>query len=189
MLAGADRRDDGDRVPPYVAAPLAVIAVVMDPRAWALAAAGAALIVWREHGQKRLIAIAPAIAAVAGAVLTLLAATGQAPGWMPALVRVDEMRALADAVDRLGPVALVAAGVGVAVAATERRLRWTATGVIAALMAAVPMTGAPAGPAMVGVSVAMGVAVAGMGARIGRVRDQVIVAAVVVTVLVAPLAI
>ncbi|MCL4228903.1 MAG: hypothetical protein KJZ91_30920 [Myxococcales bacterium] len=187
-LARSDGRRERPEAPSFLTATAAVAAVALEPRAWALAAVAAAMVAWRERGRARWLAAAPAVAALGGGALTLAAAVGHAPAWLPAWRPATAATWLADVVDGLGPVALVAGAAGVVLAAADRRARWTAAGVGAALAAALPLAAIPPGPALVGLALALGAALATIGARLGRPRHQALGALALAVLMVAPLA-
>ncbi len=178
------RADKVDTAPPILTVPVAVALVVMEPRAWALAAVAAGVIAWRDAGRRRWLAAAPGVAAIAGGVLTLLATMGRAPAWAPELVRIDARVWLEGAVDGLGPVAIVVGAIGAVLAVSDRRARWTAAVIVGALAAGFPLTTSTPGAALVGVALALGVTLASVGARVGRIRDQALVGVALAAVLV-----
>jgi hypothetical protein len=175
--------------PTLATTPAAVALAVVEPRAWALVAVIAALVAVRERGRRRWLAAAPALAAMGAGIVSLLAALGDAPSWASSVAAPARAEVwLRDGVDGLGPVALVLAAVGLAAAAGERRGRWALAGMAGALATLVPLAARPApGAGMVGVATAIGVAMAVVGSRAGRLRQQVLVATAVAVVLVAPL--
>lgn len=186
VLARADKLESA---PPLIAAPVAAALVIFDPRAWALAAAVAALIVWRDNGRRRWLAAAPAIAATVGGVLTLLAALGRSPTWAPHVSRVAPTPWLNDTVDVLGPVAIIVGGLGAIIAIEDRRARWTSAGIVGALVAALPLTATVPSTALVGLATALGMSVTAISVRVGRMRQQALVGAAIAAVLVLQLVI
>ncbi len=201
--------------PPIAAAPAAVTLVVMEPRAWAVASAIAALVALRDRGRRRLLAVPAMMAATGAGVITLLGALGRAPAWAPGPARMGAEAWLEGAVDVMGPLAMVLAAVGVMSAAGERRARWLTVAIGAAMAAMVPLGGvtasgvttvradvgqlaqltnpahlAPIIPptALVGAGLALGVSVAAAAARVGRPRHQMVAAAAITALMIAPFA-
>ena len=97
---------------------------------------------------------------VAAGVLIGAAAIAGGPTWpTPAIARRWEPW-LATLVDDLGPVALVAGGVGIALTLRGRADRWLAAALVAAALAAVPPSRPVAPVALLALAVGLGVAVA-----------------------------
>ncbi len=189
FLARADAGPERAATPPPLAtAPAAVALMILAPAAWALGAAAAALVAVRDRGRRRWLAVAPALAAAAGAMLTSLAALGRAPSWAPTRSRLAVDPWLSAVIDHLGPVAIVAAAIGIGIVAADRRSRWLAAAVAGALASLAPLTTATPTAALVGVSVALGITVAAAGARVGRPRYQLLAAATLAALLVVPVA-
>ena len=178
------RADKVETAPPILTAPVAVALVVMEPRAWALAAVAAWMIAWRDTSRRRWLTAAPAIAAIIGGVITLLAGIGHAPSWAPELARIDARVWIEGAVDGLGPVAIVVSAIGAVIALADRRSRWTAAVIVGALAAGLPLTPSAPGTALVGVALALGVTLASISTRVGRTRDQALVGVALAAVLV-----
>jgi len=158
----------------------AVVAALLDPRAWPLFAVGAALIVYRARRgapwARGALAVA-AITAVVAIVPTLFAGGPRAPAWPHAAID------LAVVVDDLGPLALALALAGAFTALATRGDRWLAGALGAALAAGVPVA-APLAPGLViAVAVAAGLAVASFLGRAPAVRHQVVAAASVLALL------
>jgi hypothetical protein len=181
------RADKDDRAPRMFVAPIATALIIFEPRAWALAGVVAALVAWRERGRRRWLAAAPAIAGIIGGVLTLMAAIGRAPTWAPHASHVGPTLWIENAVDVLGPVAIIVGAIGVAIAINDRRARWTSMAITGALLAALPLTTATPSTALVGLAMALGMALTAVAVRVGRTRNQAFVGAALAAVLVAQL--
>ncbi|HUQ04283.1 MAG TPA: hypothetical protein VM261_17410, partial [Kofleriaceae bacterium] len=178
LVARADKLD----APPAVfTAPVAVALVIFEPRAWVLAGVAAAVVAWRDEGRRRYLAAAPAIAAIVGAVLVL---SKRAPTWARHTAESSANLWLETNVDALGPVAIVVASLGVAFGLSDRRMRWTAAAIVGALAAAAPLTATSPSIALVGVAMALGIALATITARVGRMRNQALVGAALAAILV-----
>jgi hypothetical protein len=175
------RADKLEAPPAMFTAPVAVALVIFEPRAWALAGVAAAAVAWRNDGRRRFIAAAPAIAALVGGVLV---ATKHAPTWARHVSATNPNLWLEATVDALGPVAIVVASLGVALGLSDRRMRWTAAAIAGALAAALPLTYESPSIALVGVAMALGVALASIAARVGRMRNQALVGAALAAILV-----
>lgn len=152
----------------------AVVAALLDPRAWPLFAIGAALIVYRARRGAPWARGALAVAAITAAVAlvpTLFAGGPRAPAWPRATID------LAVAVDELGPLALALAAAGAFTALATRGDRWLAAGTGAALIAGVPVAAPLAPGLLIAVAVGAGLAVASFLGRAPAVRHQVVAAA------------
>lgn len=171
-----------------VAAALAIVAVVADLRAWPLAVIAAALLARRAERRARWLALGPALVGLTIGVIVVVATLGHGPAWAAPPAQADAATWLADAVDRLGPIAIIAGALGLGALIRERRDRWLAAMTGAALATLLPPTTSLAAPGLIAWALALGVAADDVAARVGRPAHQALTAVALTVVLAAPFA-
>ncbi len=171
-----------------VAALLAVVVVIADLRAWPLALVAAALITRRADPRARWLSLAPWLGGLTAALLVLLGALGHGPSWAAPPASAGAAAWLADAVDRLGPIAIIAGALGVIALARARADRWLGALAVGALATLVPLALPLATPALAAWTLGLGLAVAAVADQVARPVHQALAGATLAVLLAAPFA-
>ncbi len=138
----------------------AALALLADGRSAMVVTVAAALLTYRARRGARWIALAPVHGAVVALALIAAAALTGGLRWPPAPIIRGLAPWLDSVVDDLGPVALIAGGLGVGLALRARGDRWLAGALVAGLLAAMPPARPMAPIALVALAIGVGHAVA-----------------------------